>query len=342
MPPPPEARAVWFPSPRRAELRRERLSPPGPEEVLVRTAVSAISPGTEMLVYRGEAPHDLPLDLPTLAGSYALPAKYGYAVVGRVERAGEQVHDLAPGDAVFVHHPHQDLFTIPARLAVRLPEEVPLERSAFFANLETALGVVHDAGLRLGEAAAVFGCGVVGLLVLRLLVLCGAGSVVAVDPLGSRRRFALRLGASSAAKPGEVAGAVREATGGRGADVVVEASGSAAALQEALGCVCREGAVVVASWYGTKPAVLDLGGHFHRGRVRIRSSQVGGIAPELSARWDRARRGRAVLDLLRHLPLEEMVTHRVPFERAPEAYRLVDERPDETLQVILTYPQGGG
>ncbi|MBF6760999.1 zinc-binding alcohol dehydrogenase, partial [Acinetobacter baumannii] len=82
--------------------------------------------------------------------------------------------------------------------------------------------------------------------------------------------------------------------------------------------------------------------HFHRGRVRIRSSQVGNIAPELSARWDRERRGRAVLGLLARLPLEELVTHRVPFERAPEAYRLVDENPAGTLQVVLTYPQGGG
>lgn len=339
---PPEARAVWFAAPRRAELRRERLVPPGPEEVTVRSVVSAISPGTEMLVYRGEAPPGLPLDLPTLAGSYALPVKYGYAAAGVVEQAGERVRGLSTGDPVFVHHPHQDLFTVPARLAVRLPEGVPPERGTFFANLETALGVVHDAAPRLGENVAVFGCGVVGLLVLRLLGLCGVGSVVAVDPLERRRELALRFGATDAVGPGAAARAVREATGGREADVVVEASGSAAALQEALGCVCREGTVIVASWYGTKPAVLDLGGHFHRGRVRIRSSQVGNIAPELSARWDRERRGRAVLGLLARLPLEELVTHRVPFERAPEAYRLVDENPAGTLQVVFTYPQGGG
>ncbi|BBL79910.1 alcohol dehydrogenase [Rubrobacter xylanophilus] len=335
---PPEARAVWFPAPRRAELRYERLDPPGPEEITVRTVASAISPGTEMLVYRGEAPADLPLDLPTLSGSYALPVKYGYAASGRVERAGERVRELSPGDTVFVHHPHQDRFTVPAHLAVRLPDGIPPERGTFFANLETALGVVHDAAPRLGEDVVVFGCGVVGLLILRLLGLCGVGSLLAVDPLERRRELALRFGASAAVEPG----AVGEAVAGRGADVVVEASGSAAALPEALGCVRREGTVVVASWYGTKPVTLDLGGRFHRGRVRIRSSQVGGIAPELSARWDRERRRRVVLDLLRRLPLEEMVTHRIPFERAPEAYRLVDEVPSEVLQVILTYPQGGG
>ncbi len=290
-----------------------------------------------MLVYRGEVPKDLPLDLPTFAGSYGFPIKYGYAVVGHVLDAGPDVESPAPGDPVFVHHPHQDVFVVPAETPVRLPDDLDPLLGVFAANLETALNVVHDTPLRLGETALVFGQGVVGLLVARLLTLSGA-RVLAVDPLEKRRELALAGGAHGAFEPGEDLGArVGEATAGRGADVVVEASGSEAALQAAIECVADEGTVVVASWYGTKPVSLALGGRFHRGRVRLRSSQVGRLNPELSARWDNARRMETVVGLLGRLRLEELVSHRVPFGEAPEAYRLVDERPEETVQVILDY-----
>jgi hypothetical protein len=83
-----------------------------------------------------------------------------------------------------------------------------------------------------------------------------------------------------------------------------------------------------------------LGGHFHRGRVKVRSSQVGRVNPELGPRWDRDRRTEAVLNLLPELRLEGLVSHRIPFEEAPRAYRLVDGRPDETVQVVLFHGEG--
>src|ERR671917_325920 len=119
-----KASALWFTAPRTAALRTEKVGPPGLEEVRVETIASAVSAGTEMLVYRGEVPHDLPLDLPTLAGSYAFPIKYGYAAVGRVLDTGEGVDSVRPGDAVFVLHPHQSLYTAPVSLTVRLPDDL--------------------------------------------------------------------------------------------------------------------------------------------------------------------------------------------------------------------------
>jgi threonine dehydrogenase-like Zn-dependent dehydrogenase len=146
------------------------------------------------------------------------------------------------------------------------------------------------------------------------------------------------MGADGTFEPGEdLHERLLEATAGRGADLAVEVSSSEAALQVAIDAVAVEGTVVVASWYGTKPVALSLGGHFHRGRVRLRSSQVGRMNPELGSRWDRARRTEAVLGLLLRLRLERLVSHRIPFERAQWAYRLVDEHPDEAVQVILTY-----
>jgi threonine dehydrogenase-like Zn-dependent dehydrogenase len=108
-------------------------------------------------------------------------------------------------------------------------------------------------------------------------------------------------------------------------------------LQQAIECVVVDGTVVVASWYGTKPVEVMLGGHFHRGRVRLRSSQVGTIGPERAGRWDHARRMEAVVGLLARLPLTGLITHTFPLEQAVEAYRLIDERPDEVVQVVFTY-----
>lgn len=331
-----EARAVWFTAAQTAQLKTEEIPAPGPGEIRVKTIASAISHGTEMLVYRGEVPEDLDLDLPTLSGSYVLPIKFGYATVGSVLDAGPGA-PLAPGEPVFVHHPHQDLFVVPANLAVRLPDNLDPTSGLFFANAETALGVVHDAPLHLGETAVVFGQGVVGLLVTRLLKLAGADRVFAVDPLEKRCELALEMGADEALSPEDLAARLFEATGGRGADVAVEASSSGAALQAAVDAVADEGTVVVASWYGTKAVSLSLGGRFHRGRVKLHSSQVGRINPELNPRWDRDRRTQTVLGLLPELRPERLVSHRIPLADAPAAYRLVDEKPEETVQVILTH-----
>ncbi len=335
-----EARALWFTAPRTAEFRPESAPPPGAVEVRVRAVASALSQGTEMLVYRGEVPADLPLDLPTLAGSFGFPIKYGYATVGRVLDTGAKVEDLLPGDLVFVHHPHQDVFVVPAAMPVRLSDEVDPLLGLFVANLETAVNVAHDTPLRLGETALVFGQGVVGLLIAQLLRLAGAGRVLAVDPLKKRRDLACAVGVDEAFEPGvDLPERVLEMTAGRGADVAVEVSGSRAALQAAIEAVAVEGTVVAASWYGTKPVTLSLGGHFHRGRVRLRSSQVGRMSPDLGVRWDLARRTETVLGLLPRLRLMELISHRFPFEEAPEAYRLVDERPGEAGQVILTHDE---
>jgi 2-desacetyl-2-hydroxyethyl bacteriochlorophyllide A dehydrogenase len=329
-----EAHTLWFTAPCTVEFRPEGVSLPGPGEVRVQATASALSQGTEMLVYRGEVPTDMPLDLPTLAGSFSFPIKYGYAAVGRVLDVG------GPGYLVFAHHPHQNVFVVPAQMPVRLPDGLDPLLGLFIANLETAVNVVHDTPLRLGETALVFGQGVVGLLVAQLLRLAGVGRVLAVDPLKKRRELARAVGVDEAFEPDEnLLGRVLDATGGRGADVAVEISGSGKALQAAIDAVAVEGTVVVVSWYGTKPVTLSLGGHFHRGRVRLRSSQVGRMNPGLGPRWDRARRMETVLSLLPRLRLKELVSHRLPFEEAPEAYRLVDERPGEAVQVILTYDE---
>jgi len=319
------------------------VPPPGLGEIRIQTIASALSQGTEMLVYRGEVPHDLPLDLPALSGSFAFPIKYGYAAVGCVIDVGAGVTEFQSGDHVFVHHPHQSVFVVPVQppsgpAPVRLPVELDPLLGVFLANLETAVNVLLDTPLRLGETALIFGQGTVGLLIAQLLRRAGAGKVIVVDPLEQRRKLSLQLGADEALHPNQALRAqIGELTHGRGADVAIEVSGAPAALQAAIDCVTVEGTIVVASWYGSKPVSLLLGENFHRGRLHLRSSQVGHLAPELGARWDHARRLALAVDLLQELELHPLITHAIRFTEAAAAYELVDQRPDEVIQVVLTY-----
>jgi 2-desacetyl-2-hydroxyethyl bacteriochlorophyllide A dehydrogenase len=329
--------AVWFPAAGGVEIRQEASRQLGPGDIRVQAVVSGLSAGSELLVYRGQAPTDLPPDLPTVAGDFGLPVKYGYACVGRVNEAGTGVTQPAVGDLVFVLHPHQTEFVVPAGLAMRLPASVAPEIGVFSANLETALTVVLDAHPRLSEAVLVVGQGVVGLLVTMLLRRAGARPLIGVDPLPNRRKASAEAGADQTVAPDDVAPTVRDLTGGRGVDVAIEASGNPAALQTCIDAVAFGGTVIVASWYGTKSAELQLGAAFHRQRVRLLSSQVSTLDPSLGGRWDSLRRTQAVMGLLAELPLAGLVTHRFPFGEAAAAYQLLDQRPDDCLQVVLTY-----
>jgi 2-desacetyl-2-hydroxyethyl bacteriochlorophyllide A dehydrogenase len=330
--------SVWFSAAREVDLRRETVPDVGPEEVRIAAVASAISQGTEMLVFRGQVPAGLELDLPTLRGSFDFPIKYGYASVGRVVEAGSAVRCLAPGDAVFALHPHQSVYVVPATLPVRLPDALEASLGVFLANIETAANVVIDAAPRLGERVAVFGQGVVGLLITQLLRLTGVSQIIVVEPIVRRRELARQMGADVALDAGDVANAIRDLTDGAGVDLAIEASGSTGALDQALEALVFGGTCVVCSWYGTKPVQLKLGGPFHRRRLRIVSSQVSTIDAALQPRWTHARRLALARDLLPRLDLGSLISHRIPVERAAEAYALVDQHADQAVQVVLTYP----
>jgi 2-desacetyl-2-hydroxyethyl bacteriochlorophyllide A dehydrogenase len=304
----------------------------------VRSLVSGVSAGSELLVYRGSAPREQLPDLPTVDGDFGFPIKFAYASVGRVIEAGSRVDQLAVEDLVFVHHPHQTEYVVPADVPIRLPEGLAADVGVFAANLETAVTVVLDAHPRLGEAVLVTGQGVVGLLITMLLRRVGATPIVTADLHERRRAASVAAGADNAlGVDNGLADAVLELTHGRGVDVAVEVSGNPAALQACIGATAFAGTVVVASWYGTRDVSLSLGGRFHRRRLRVLSSQVSTLDPTLAPRWDLPRRRALVSALLKELPLTDLITHRFPLDQAAAAYEMLDSRAGECLQVVLDY-----
>ena len=316
----------------------EAIDPLGPLDVLVRASASAISHGTEMLVYRGQVDRELALDLPTLRGGFGFPIKYGYASVGSVTQCGAEVKSLKVGDLVFAHHPHQSVYAVPEGLVQRLSPEVDPEAATLLANVETAITIVLDSRARFMDRVVVFGQGVVGLLVTQLLRRQGVRRIIAVDPVLNRRRLALSVGADVAVEPGtDFQQEIRAATEGSGADLAIEVSGNPSALNLAIDCLRFQGTLVAASWYGTKPVSLQLGGAFHRNRLRIVSSQVSRLDPALAPAWTPARRRQVAVQLLQELTLAPLITHRFAIADAASAYRLIDEHPDQVVQVLFTY-----
>lgn len=309
------------------------------DEVGVRTCASAISPGTERLIYRGEAPAELPADetFESIEGSLSFPLCYGYAAVGRVDRVGEHVDESWLGRRVFGFHPHASYFTAaPENLHV-IPDEITDEDAAFLPFVETAVNFLLDGAPALGERVGVFGQGLVGLLTTALLAAHPLGDLVTVDRYESRRELSEALGADESLPPDDSAIDRLRCGDPAGRDLTYELSGNPEALDDAIDATGYDGTVLVGSWYGTTTAELDLGGRFHRQRIAIESSQVSTLSPPLRGRWSIDRRLAVAWDWLDRLPIGQLRTHQIPFDDAPEAYRLLEEDPDEAIGVLLTY-----
>ncbi len=329
--------SLYFTAPRQVELRSQELPPPGAGEVQVQTVCSAISAGTEMLLYRGEAPGGLAADasLPALGGTLAYPLTYGYCAVGRVAACGPGVDASWLGRSVFAFNPHESAFNARVADLQVVPPGVSNADVAFLPHMETAVNLILDGEPRLDEVVVVLGQGVVGLLAAALLAQHPL-TLLTLDAYSLRRQRSLELGAAHSLDPADLAQAA-SLLGPRRADLVYELTGRPEALDAALALVGEHGRVVVGSWYGQRRAALDLGGHFHRGRVQIISSQVSQLPPALRGRWDRARRFEAAWRHLAQVQPSRLVTHRFPFVQAAEAYQQLDERPGETLGVLLEY-----
>lgn len=341
--------SVYFPAPSRVELREEDISSLGPDEALVETVVSAISPGTEMLVYRGLAPDDLAVDetIEALGGSFGFPIKFGYAAVGRVVDLGagtsRREREMWMGRLVFAFNPHESHFVAGTPHLLPVPPDIPAEAAAFLPNMETAVSFVMDGRPLIGEQVVVLGQGIVGLLTTTLLAGLPLASLVTLDAYPLRRDWSTRLGATltiDPAQPDALKAARQALQGAReyaGADLSYELSGNPRALDMAIDLTGYNGRVVIGSWYGRKPVELALGGRFHRAHMQLISSQVSHIAPRWSGRWTKGRRLAVAWEMIRRHQPQRLITHRLPFAQAAEAYRLLDEQPGEAIQVLFEY-----
>lgn len=338
-------KSLYFLSPGVIDIREEQINAPQQGQVRVRSVLSAISSGTEMLFYRGQFPEDLPVDetIGALQTSKTYPLKYGYCSVGEVIEIGDGVDGHWLGKKVFAFNPHESHFNLDVDTLHIVPEGISPQEAVFFPQMETAINFILDGSPSLGEKVVVLGQGVIGLLTTALLAKFPLHELLTFEHYPLRRQASIDFGASASLDVDQVGNHYIDPQNKdsdrvkTGFDLVYELTGVPAALNQAISLTGFHGRIVVGSWYGKKEARINFGGWFHRSRIRLISSQVSSLNPEYSGRWDKARRYAEAWRMISQVKPSKLITHSIPFENADEAYRLLDQNPGETIQVVLQY-----
>lgn len=342
---------VTFEGPKKTGVREYEDPPLGQKEVRLRTLFSGISAGTEMTAYRGSNPHlhkrweeERRLFLGG-AVSMEYPVEgWGYEEVGKVVEIGPEVEKVAVGDVVYGAWGHRSTKVADEDWAAErtLPPGVDPLVGAFSRIGAIALNAVLDADVHVGEVVAVFGQGAPGLIAAQLVRLNG-GTVVAVDGISKRLELARELGADHVVDFRERSAAeeVKALTGGLGADVSIEFSGSYRALHEAIRTTAYNSKVISAGFFQGEGAGLFLGEEFHHNRTRIVCSQISGLSPSLDHRWDLRRLERTVMSLAAEnkVSLTPLVTHRFGVEEAGRAFEMLDRgsAPGDVVQAVIAF-----
>jgi 2-desacetyl-2-hydroxyethyl bacteriochlorophyllide A dehydrogenase len=320
------ARAFWLRTPGEGEIRTVDLPAPGPDDVVVRTRYSAVSRGTETLVFRGGVPasQHARMRAPFQVGEFPAPLEYGYLNVGEVEDGPKALI----GRTVFCLATHRTRYVVPATAVTPVPDAVPAARAVLAGTVETAVNALWDAAPLVGDRIAVVGGGMVGCCVAALLARVPGARVELVDVDPARAGVAAALGVGFAA-PADAAG---------DCDLVVHASATGEGLARSLELLADEGEVIELSWYGDRPVTLPLGEAFHSRRLAIRASQVGTIAPARRGRRSYADRMALALRLLADPVFDTLITREVRFADLPqEMPRLAGE--PSALCVRVTYDE---
>ena len=317
--------------------------PPG--MVRVRTALSVISPGTEMTYIGRDASNpylhktwdpELRIFTPgTPTQDY--PVVFGYRAAGTIYASTDA--DLPPGTRVFGKWRHTQFTTLSVAdaRAQLLPKELSFEDGADLAQmLPIAVNAVAYAEERHADGpAVVFGCGPVGLILAQVARATGAATVYAVDRLPQRLAIAKSLGLVPIDGTNEdVSQKLKRLHGADGIPVAFECTGSARALNEAVRVVRRRGTVVAVGFYQGEAAGLFLGDEFHHNGVEVRSGQIGNLHP----RWEIGALRAFGVDLARRRAVALGGLPRTTFgvEQSTEAFEAL-KRPAEVLQAQLSY-----
>ncbi len=320
------ARAFWVREPGHGEIRTVTVPAAAPGEVVVRTLYSAVSRGTESVVFTGRVPSRLRqvMRAPFQEGDFPGPVKYGYLNVGVVERGPEELL----GRTVFCLYPHQTRYVVPAEAVTVVPPGVPERRAVLTGIVETAVNALWDAGPLLGDRVVVVGAGVLGCCVARLLAGVPGVQVTLVDIDPERASVAQALGV----------GFCLPQDAPVDQDLAFHTSATSAGLQRSLASLAPEGTVIELSWYGDDPTTVSLGGSFHSGRLSVRASQVGTLAPSRRGRRTYSDRLALAVDLLRDPAFDALLTGESRFEELPAVLSLLADGRLPGLCHSIRYP----
>jgi len=354
------------------ELPRPALRPAG---VLVRTAFSLISAGTERtivetaqssLIGKARSRPDLVRQVLDTVKREGLSSTYekvkarlsqtrdlGYSAAGTVVEVGNKSNEFRVGDRVACagagYASHAEVIYVPKNLCCKLPDEASLEAACYTTVGAIALQGIRQADPRLGEGVAVIGLGLVGQLTVQLLRAAGC-RVLGIDIDPSACDLAKKSGADAVAAPGSAATACAALTDGHGADCVVitAATKTSEPIELAAELARDRGRVVVVGLVGmdvprdlfyAKEIELRLSRSYGPGRYDAEYEEKGTDYPIGYVRWTEKRNMEAFLHLVAEgkVNTDVLTTHRFEIGRAPEAYDLIVNAAERSCGIVLQY-----
>jgi threonine dehydrogenase-like Zn-dependent dehydrogenase len=361
-------------APRTPVLREYRDPRLGPRQIRIRTEFASPKHGTELVNYRNDPVANRRYDFHWGAvrsrtaeeARRSFPRALGNMAVGTVVATGEKVTRFTTGDRVFGHFPIRETQTMSESKADPMPAGLSDEAAVCLDPVVMALAM-RDAGIKLGDRVAVLGLGAIGLIAVQLAKIAGAAWVVAIDPLTNRQELAGCFGADVLLDPftGDVGMTIRRLTGQEpdpngtrpqtritggylerptqtsdlGVDVAIETSGSIPALQQAIRATRFGGTVAMVSFYGQEASGLYLGDEFHINRLNLISVRSESLPMRDAPVWNLRRLVDLALAWLVNgrVRTEGIVTPIVPFADAAEAYRAIDEHPEESIKLGIRF-----
>lgn len=329
-------------------LEYQEFTPPPlhPNEIRIQALFGAAKHGTEMSFYKGYgvqrgsylAPRGIFIN-DTPANPY--PFHVGNMVVGAVVDKGAEVASVNIGDRALAYSGFATIATVREHDCWKLPDHVSWQSAVCLDPADFAFSAIRDGNVRIGDAVAVFSLGAIGLMAIQLLALTGAHPIIAFDPIEERRRLASEYGATLVLDPlaCDAGVEIRAATNGRGADVVIEYSGTRQAMQDALRGVAYGGTVVAGAFPPPYSAGLDLGAEAHVNIPNIVFSRACSEPNREHPRWNNDRIYAACFNLIcsGKLKGEKVVAPIVGFDRLATEYPKIADQPAETIKMGVCY-----
>ena len=316
-----KTRATQLAAPGKIVVRERELTL-GPEDVLVKTHLSGIC-GSDKSMYRGDIPEKI-----------SLPLWIGHESGGTVIEVGSKVREYRPGDKVMVFNwcnTFADYYAVPVFGLQPVPDGLDMDLASLGEPIACAMYSALTCGAQLGDVVVVYGMGFAGQIIAQAAKRMGAYKLVAVDVAEDKLALAKRLGSDVVinAKSQDPVQAVRELTGGRGADVVVEAAGSEASMNQATAMLKHNGILALYSWI-TKPIMLNIS-RWHDDGLQIRTTGLVHHTEQERVIWTPWALRPVTQGLVQVRPL---ITHEFPFEKVTEAFRVAAEDPT-AIKVIV-------
>lgn len=317
--------------PGKVEMAPLDVPTPGPNEVLLQTRTTLVSPGTERAFF---------LALPTTNASY--PFTPGYSNIAEVIAVGDGVSQFNVGDRVASTAQHQSHTVIAAEKCCKVPDALPDEAGVFFNLITIAMQGVHKARIELGESVMVIGAGPIGIFAMQLARLSGGLPVIAVDLDESRLQLAQNMGADLVLSgAGDVKAVLMSAANLDGVSVVIEATGSPSVVVSAFQWAAVKGRVIL---LGSLRGETD-GVNFYRDVHRKGLTIIGGheitrpLYENSPGWWTQHSEHVIALELLarNRIQVTPLISHRFSAQDFPKAYDLLANWDKTAIGMVIDW-----